>query len=103
MATEVLKNQLIEFPQLPLASQQIPSAPSDTTTATNTDTSKLRSKSQQIELDRRSSMDLPQEEAIRVAAESARALESFKVMGEIQTGWWISSPLDLLICARTRG
>lgn len=72
MATEVLKNQLIEFPQYQAPQENDPNPQRPSTT--------------QPKIDHRSSIDLSQEDAIRVAAESARALESFKIMSEINTG-----------------
>lgn len=75
MATEVLKNQLIEFPQ----SQ-------DQSNVENPEPNPSPPNSQTRQLDHRSSIDLSQEDAIRIAAESARALESLKIMNEICTG-----------------
>lgn len=88
MATEVLKNQLIEFPQfeLPPRTASKPSA----------------STSQPVSVDRRSSMDLPQEDAIQIAAETAKTLESLKIMSEINTGLSLLSLLNLIHSSHRR-
>jgi hypothetical protein len=80
MATEVLKNQLIEFPQFQ------PTPPETSKPAAGAGAARSFSTSEPVPLDRRSSMDLPQEDAIQIAAETAKTLESLKIMSEIKTG-----------------
>lgn len=109
MSTEVLKNQLIEFPQFQSSNQNENNNNNNnnTNTPATFDSNQIRNIeindsndtniSQKNDGDRRSSMDLPAEEAIRIAAETARALEPLKMMSDIRIGKFIIIILNFLL------
>ena len=86
MSTEVLKNQLIEFPQFQSLQQNdsvpTPVPPSDSNLNNDNSNSNDTSK-QKYEGDRRGSMELQPEEVIHI---TARALEPLRMMGDIEIG-----------------
>lgn len=87
MSTEVLKNQLIEFPQFQIPSQvEANNSPSDSNNNNNNNTQEKNSQQKNLDVDRRRSMDLPVDEAIQITAETARALEPLRMMGDINIG-----------------
>lgn len=89
MSTEVLKNQLIEFPQFQLPSQNEINTNSNTTSnfdLTDNNKQETNLQQQQTVKDRRSSVDSQVGDALQITAESARTLEPLRIIGDIKIG-----------------